>query len=404
MGDHRRETGELIARGGERRPEIDLLRVVALTAVFAAHAAQPFNPWDAWQVQSPEQSKWLGELVLFFAPWVMPLFVLLAGASAWHSLGRRSAGEYLNERVTRLIVPMAVGILVIVPPQIYYGRRQHGLFDGSYREFYPRFFDGMYPKGNFTWAHLWFLAVLAGLAVITLPLFRWLRGPDGRRALSRLAVICQRPGGILVLALPIIGVRAVLWWIFPHARPITTDWANRTTLLAMFVFGFALAGEPALMAAVDRQWKMVLSVAIVFSAAMFAWAWPGDFAQRFPVPFSRQFVLVWSAYSLGGWAWCVALLGAARKARWGSGKLFGRTRQLLNPFYILHQTIIVVVAYYLIPFGAGPIVTYLMLFLTAFAATALLALAGSESALARPLLGVRSTGAHRRYDLSESAT
>jgi fucose 4-O-acetylase-like acetyltransferase len=124
MGDDRREAGELNPHASQRRPEIELLRVVALVAVFAAHAAQPFNPWDVWQLRGPESSKWLGELVLFVAPWVMPLFVLLAGASAWHSLGARSTAEYLNERVMRLILPMAVGILLVVPPQVYYGRRQ----------------------------------------------------------------------------------------------------------------------------------------------------------------------------------------------------------------------------------------------------------------------------------------
>lgn len=84
-----------------RRPEIDVLRVVAILLVFTVHTAEPFNPWDAWHVRSPERSKWLGELVLFLAPWIMPLFMMLAGASAWHSLGKRTTAEYLNERVTR---------------------------------------------------------------------------------------------------------------------------------------------------------------------------------------------------------------------------------------------------------------------------------------------------------------
>ena len=56
--------------------------------VFTVHAPEPLNPWDAWHVQSPGRSKCLGELVLFLAPWVMPLFMMLAGASAWHSLGK----------------------------------------------------------------------------------------------------------------------------------------------------------------------------------------------------------------------------------------------------------------------------------------------------------------------------
>ena len=401
MGNDRRETGELSARA--RRPEIELLRVVALVAVFAAHAAQPFNPWDVRHVQSPEPSKWLGELVLFFAPWVMPLFVLIAGASAWHSLGRRSASEYLDERVVRLVIPLAAGLLLVVPPQVYFDRRQHGLFDGSFIQFYPRFFDGVYPRGNFTWSHLWFLGILAALALITLPLFQWLRGNAGRRAMCWVATVCGGLGGILLLAIPAIGVRAILWTIFPHARPITTDWSNRTTLLAVFVCGYILAGEPRLMTAVDRQWKLALGVALAFSAGMFAWAWPVDFTKRFPVPFTREYVLVWSTYAFGGWAWCVALLGAARSVRWGSSRFIERARDLQNPFYILHQTLIVALAFYVVPLFSGPIETYLVLFPIAFTTTIVLAVLSTRTIVTRRLFGVRQGGERRYYALQRSA-
>ena len=402
MGNDRRETGELNARA-RRCPEIELLRVVALVSVFAAHAAQPFNPWDVWHVQSPEPSKWLGELVLFLAPWVMPLFVLLGGASAWYSLGRRSVPEYLDERVTRLVVPLAAGLLFVVPPQVYFDRRQHGLFDGSFIQFYPHFFDGIYPSGNFTWSHLWFLGILALLALITLPLFQWLRGNAGRRAMSWVATVCDRPGAILLLAVPAIGVRATLWAIFPHARPITTDWSNRTTLLAVFVCGYMLAGEPRLMTAVDRQWKLALGGAVAFSAGMFLWAWPGDFTKRFPLPFTPEYVFVWSTYAFGGWAWCVALLGAARSVGWGSRRFVERARDLQNPFYILHQTLIVALAFYLIPFFPGPIRGYLLLFPIAFTTTVALAVLGTRSVLTRTLFGVRHRGEHRYHAFQRAA-
>jgi hypothetical protein len=360
-----------------------------MVAVFAAHAAQPFNPWDQWHVQSAERSKWLGELVLFFAPWVMPMFVLLGGASAWHSLGKRTAREYLDERVTRLIVPLAAGILILVPPQVYFDRRQHSGFDGSFLEFYPRFFDGVYPRGNFTWSHLWFLGILALLALVTFPLFRWLRGPAGHRFTSRVAAVCAPRGAILLLAIPMIALRTTLCWIFPHAHPIVIDWTNRTTLLAVFTYGFMLAGERNLMGAVDRQWKVALGVALAISAATAAWAWPGDFTQRFPVPFTRQYILVWSAYSLGGWAWTIALLGAVRSIPRIATLPLDRARWLVNPFYMLHQTVIVVFAFYLIPPATGPVATYAVLLASSFAATMALATVAKRFRVTRFLLGVR---------------
>ena len=372
-----------------RQPEIELLRILAMVAVFAVHAAEPFNPWDAWHVQSPARSKWLGELVLLLAPWVMPLFILLAGAGAWHSLGKRSPREYVYERVTRLIIPLAGGILLLVPPQVYYDRRQRGMFGGSFLEFYPHFFDGVYPKGNFTWSHLWFLGILAVLALITLPLFLWLRTARGRRVMAWIGKASTPPGAILLLVLPMLVLRVALWAAFPRGRPVITDWSNRTVILLMFIYGFMIAGEPALRRAVDRQWKLALGVAGAFAAAMFAWAWPGDLTQRFAVPFTPTYVFFWCAYALGGLAWSIALYGAARAVHFAPSRFFARAREYLNPFYMLHQTVIVVLAFYLIDVGAGPIITFLWTFVASFTSTMMLCAVVMRPRLLRPLFGLR---------------
>lgn len=374
-----------------RQPEIELLRVVAMVAVFAVHAAEPFNPWDAWHVQSHERSKWLGELVLFLAPWVMPLFILLAGAGAWHSLGKRSPREYVHERVTRLVIPLAGGILLLVPPQVYYDRRQRGMFDGSFFEFYPHFFEGFYPKGNFTWSHLWFLGILAVLALITLPLFLWLRTPRGRRAMAWVGKVCTPPGAILLLVLPMMGLRFAFWAAFPDGRPIIADWSNRTVILLMFIYGFMIAGEATLLRAVDRQWKLALGVAGVFAVVMFAWAWPGDLTQRFAVPFTPRYVFFWCAYALGGLAWSIGLYGAARAVRFAPSRVFARVREYLNPFYMLHQTVIVVLVFYLLRAGAGPIMTFAWTFVAAFALTVALCVLVMRPPLLRPLFGLRAS-------------
>ena len=387
-----------------RQAEIDLLRIVAMIAVFAVHAAEPFNPWDEWHVRSPERSKWLGELVLFLAPWVMPLFILLAGASAWHSLEKRSARAYLHERVTRLIIPLAAGILLMAPPQAYFDRRQRGMFDGSFFEFYPHFFDGVYPNGNFAWFHLWFLGVLGVLALITLPLFQWFRTARGRRVIQSVSEVCALPGAILLFALPMIVIRVALWAAFPNGRPVVADWSNRTTLLAMFISGYMIAGEPRLMRAVDRQWRISLGVAVTFSMAMFAWAWPGNLTERFEVPFSARYIVFWSAYAVGGWAWSVALLGLARAVKRYPMALVEGGRRLLNPFYILHQTVIVAMTFYLVRDGVRPILTFGAVVVGSFAATIALCLVVERFGATRTLFGMRRTPSPRGWHAEASAS
>ncbi len=42
-------------------------------------------------------------------------------------------------------------------------------------DFYPDFFKGVYPKGNLSWHHLWFLPYLLFYSIFFTPLFIYLR-------------------------------------------------------------------------------------------------------------------------------------------------------------------------------------------------------------------------------------
>ena len=69
---------------------VDQLRVLIVVGVFLIHVCEVFNPWDQWHITNPQRSRVLGEFVVVPASWIMPLFMLLAGMSAWYSLQRRS--------------------------------------------------------------------------------------------------------------------------------------------------------------------------------------------------------------------------------------------------------------------------------------------------------------------------
>ena len=75
----------------ERLAHVDGLRILALEGVFLVHVGVVFNPYAPWHIQDAVRPAMIGQLVAFLAPWVMPLFMLLAGVSAWYSLRRRSA-------------------------------------------------------------------------------------------------------------------------------------------------------------------------------------------------------------------------------------------------------------------------------------------------------------------------
>ena len=87
------------------------------------------------------------------------------------------------ERLTRLVIPLIFGILVIVPPQLYI--EILGFRGASYLDFYPRYFDSEFT-GGFDMGHLWFIAYLFGFSLLALPLFLYLKGEGGRRVVDKL--------------------------------------------------------------------------------------------------------------------------------------------------------------------------------------------------------------------------
>ena len=122
----------------ERRHDIDWLRVLAVGLLFPFHTARIFDTWNNFYAKSDQVSAALTHIFIgSINSWHMPLFFLLAGASTWFALGFRSGGQYVKERLKRLIVPLLFGTLVIVSPQTYVGALTYGEFAGSFFQYYP---------------------------------------------------------------------------------------------------------------------------------------------------------------------------------------------------------------------------------------------------------------------------
>jgi uncharacterized membrane protein len=142
----------------QRRYDIDTLRIFAVFLLIYFHSAMIFNMWPVFHLKDNELSLEAAIFVSFLNLWHMPLFFFLAGMSTFYALDFRSGRLYTRERIKRLLIPLIFGILIVVPPQVYYERlswwseTRHSPinFSGSYLEFYPRFFFGIYPTGNFS--------------------------------------------------------------------------------------------------------------------------------------------------------------------------------------------------------------------------------------------------------------
>jgi glucans biosynthesis protein C len=380
----------------DRRADIDWLRVLAVLLVFVVHAAQVFSPIDDWHIRNEETSWLLGQFTVFLAPWLMPLFLLLAGQSAWFTLRKGDTGRFLRARVFRLFVPLVAGTLLVVPPQVYLRRLSRGQFEGGYLEFYPRFFHGVFPEGNFSYGHLWFLAYLFGYTLAALPLFHWLQGERGRRFLGRVAALCDLPGGVLLLFVPLALGQILLRPHFPQSTgALVGDWSTHAWLLPVYIAGFAMMVEPRLELALARDWRTAFFPAVLASLALFWFAWPGDVWARIPTDPGAWQAAFWCGFMLASWSWLVFLAGAARNWLTRSTAFLRYWGDRIYPLYVFHQTVIVIVAYHIVAWPLGVPFKFALVLTLSFAATVLVLETASRVEPIRRVFGLSAPVARR---------
>jgi peptidoglycan/LPS O-acetylase OafA/YrhL len=345
----------------ERRHELDALRVLAVLALLLYHASRPFDT-EVWHVKDVERSLGLELFGTLLTPWRLPLLFMISGLGTYYALGFRPAWRYAGERIRRLLLPLAFGMAVVVVPQVYVERISVGMpdrmsprdFQGSYLDFYPHYFEGVYPGGNFSWHHLWFLAYLLVFSLAALPLFLYLRSERGRRLAVGLASWLRPGRRIFLLALPLALIHVALRGRFPSTHALVGDWWNVAHYFLLFLLGYALLSQPAFKEAVEANRRVGTALFVIGFGVRLALV-----PLLAPIaPYSIAYAALLTLRAVIEWSALVAVIGYAgvylsrpnRLLRYGGARVY--------PFYIWHQTVIVVVAYFVLGWAASPLVKF----------------------------------------------
>jgi hypothetical protein len=336
-----------------RRPDIDWLRALAVLLLVPFHSALVFCHDGIFPLRSGEDSEWLSYFAGIVGQWHMPLLFVLSGAGTWFALRFREPGQYARERAQRLLVPLVFGSLVIVPPQVYLQRLNEGRFEGSFLAFYPHFFEGVYPQGNLTWNHLWFIAYLFVFSMMALPVFERIGSGPGQKWVSGIASMLERRGGIFLLAIPIALTEATFRAAFPGVQNLVWDWANFWSYFVLFVLGFVILADERFQQAVCRDGPFALALGLMTTAI-------GVGLHLTGVAPTRGYSVGWTAYmvlrAFNMWFWILALLGMGRRFFFFTNGALRYVTDGTYPFYILHMTVIVLVGFPVMKWkmGIGP--------------------------------------------------
>ena len=333
--------------------DIDWLRVFATIVVFLFHAAKPFLS-DLWHIKNAQVAPVLEIAAGLVDVWMMPLLFVVSGMSIALSLRSRTAREFAKERFNRLLVPFIFGLIFLSPLQVYIERLNYKQFDGSFLQFLPHAFDGLYldyaGEGNFAWMgiHLWFLGVLLIYSLILLPMFLALSRETTQDHLARLGGRLGKPGPLLLTSLPLmllstlnpagLGRRSLGMWNLPIYLPL-------------LIYGFLIIRLFGSDATLYRlRWLNLLVGLLAGSIAV-----PLDGASYGTL----AFFIGQAARGLVMYCFILFLLGAFYPLRGTSSRWLRYASEMVLPFYMWHQPIIVIVGYYLVlPLNLPPIAKY----------------------------------------------
>ncbi len=349
---------------------LDWLRVLAILGVFLFHAVHPFDA-TAWHIKNAEQSLVVTLVfVIFLYPWGMPMFFLLSGAGSWFALRLRTWQQYANERVMRLFVPFLVGSLLFSLFQAFLEwshKTQTGIFAGPFSEFVINHGIGYQPGFGpriFAWLgyHLWFLGFLFAYALIALPIFLWLKRNGGQRFVGWLARICERRGGLLLFILPLILVQILLRPFFLAEH----DWADFAFTLIFFIAGYILYTDQRFLQAVRRDRFVHLAIGIASTLFFFAIGAAGvamDWAVAIGTP---EFFLLWIVFSVNSWCWTLFVLNVGMRSLDFTNKWLQYGQQMIMPFFLVHQPVIITIAFFVVQTDLSLTVKLLMVVSSSF--------------------------------------
>jgi len=380
---------------------LDWLRVIAMGIIFLFHSSRPFAP-PPWHVMNSTMDLGFTLFDAFISGWIMPLFFVISGIAVYSSLRKRSgsASQFIKDRVLRLMIPfLSVGLLIILSVNVYYDAIFHGNFTGGFFSFYlgPYFtkffpfdlnFSSTYFANSNQGIYLWYLFWLFVFSLVTFPFFKWLAKEMNRDRFSKLYAACNRRGGLLLLAIPVIIVNIAAvppYFIFPSGYG---GW-KLPAYLVLFIIAYVLASSPQFEESLEKNRTISLMLGIVISLIILAVA--ASSGGTSPTSgIDSSYVAVSTIWALNGWCWVTAIFGFGRKHLSFDHRYLKVANELVLPFYILHQSIIVAIAFYVVGLNLVVIEKYLLVVLVSFPIIVALLYPISKINVLRFLFGMRT--------------
>lgn len=341
----------------QRYAELDWLRVILIIAVFMHHVFMPFNG-DDWHIVNSESSKLLDDIMVYFEQLRLPVLFLIAGAGSVILLNRLNSRTFLISKSKRLLLPLLLAMMFITPPQAYFeAPAQFASLLDAYQQ-RILLFDNK---------HLWFIEFLIIFMLLAIPFKRALDTSSGQSLLAFVEKLVHRPFGLMLSVVVLVTVRCFLKTFYPEQDGAIENLSVSVFYLIFFLTGMVFMSRPAIWQSL-RRYRRVNLYSFITCSLVFYIYYLGDFS--FIGSLALRWQIWWGLTALVSWSGMLVMLGYGGHYLNESPAWLRQTNELIYPFYILHQTVIVVLAYYIVQWQAGIALKSLTLLVFAFILTA----------------------------------
>ncbi|MFC2152935.1 acyltransferase family protein [Bacteroidota bacterium] len=371
----------------ERLYYIDWLRVLAFGLLFVFHAARFFDIYP-WHLKNAAHSEFVNIFVGFTHGWRMHLIFFISGVGTFFALKSRN-GLFVKDRFKRLIVPFIFGVFLLVPPQKFLEAISNGWFEGSAFEFimnYPSWLLIGHPGINLSWTghlgyHIWYLAFLFVMTLVSLP---FLRALTKNNLITRFfTIIANKNYGIFLFIIPIILFEITLRPLFPGYL----NWADFFVYSMYFLLGYIFMTQRNFIELTRKHTYLFLNIGILITAVI-AYA-TRNYPELDPNS-SPMLFIIWSIIScLGTFSWVMFLFGLSQRKLNFNHKLLNNLNVGILPFYILHQTVIILTGYYIISYDINIMAKFLIILFSSLVATVSLYQLIRRVSILRVLFGMK---------------
>lgn len=307
-----------------RKYYLDNLRTLMILLLFPVHTFMIWNDYGTKFYVWGGESKLLSALITLVNPWFMSILFVIAGMCANYSLRKRSIKGFVKERFSKLMLPFISGMILLIPFQTLYARKFFFGYNGSlfdnFKYFFTNFTDLSGYDGCFTPGHLWFILFLFFISILSLVVIKLLPYEKIRSKTEKMNIAI-----IILLFVPV--------WLFYYIGNFGGFSLGKDFMLYLLGY-YVLSNDLIIQKIVKWKRPIVMSFCILqagLSIAYYQFSYYGDLG-----------------VNIVGWLGVLSFLIIGNEYFNKTTKITDYLSKASFPVYIFHQTILVILGYFLL--------------------------------------------------------